>query len=241
MKGSESFVTSTPGRKHDSALSGMGKTKKHPKKRSGPGRAPSAIHKGTGFTMPKTVQRALPQKTPRLQVPAQRKTRPQHGSQEGAVGDGYGASASASGRASSSTSRQRTKKRGRKERYDVPSIPYSVTSSMPAAKALRALQTTAHLLIPRSRFSMLVRDISRSVLEARAGGGQRDWRFQQSALQALQEATEAYITGLFEDANACTLHAKRVTLMPRDIQLARRLREPAIFSSELDGTKVVNS
>ena len=44
------------------------------------------------------------------------------------------------------------------------------------------------------------------------------------ALEALQEAAESYLVHLFEDANLCAIHAKRVTLMPRDIQLARRIR-----------------
>ena len=41
---------------------------------------------------------------------------------------------------------------------------------------------------------------------------------------AIQEATEAYMVGLFEDTNLCAIHAKRVTIMPKDIQLARRIR-----------------
>jgi histone H3 len=51
-----------------------------------------------------------------------------------------------------------------------------------------------------------------------------DLRFQQTALLALQEASEAYLVGLFQDTNLCALHAKRVTIMPKDIQLARRIR-----------------
>jgi histone H3 len=51
-----------------------------------------------------------------------------------------------------------------------------------------------------------------------------DIRFQSTALLAMQEASEAYLIGLFEDANLCTIHAKRVTVMPKDIQLARRIR-----------------
>ncbi|XBI36186.1 hypothetical protein VPH35_121748 [Triticum aestivum] len=60
-----------------------------------------------------------------------------------------------------------------------------------------------------------------------------DLRFQSSAVSALQEAAEAYLIGLFEDTNLCaihklpiysTIHAKRVTIMPKDIQLARRIR-----------------
>merc|ERR1711952_175830 len=49
-------------------------------------------------------------------------------------------------------------------------------------------------------------------------------RFQSSAVMALQEASEAYLVGLFEDTNLCAIHAKRVTIMPKDIQLARRIR-----------------
>ena len=49
-------------------------------------------------------------------------------------------------------------------------------------------------------------------------------RFQVAAVQALQHAAEAYIVGLFEDTNLCAIHARRVTIMPKDIQLARRIR-----------------
>ncbi len=49
-------------------------------------------------------------------------------------------------------------------------------------------------------------------------------RFQSSAVMALQEASEAYLVGLLEDTNLCAIHAKRVTIMPKDIQLARRTR-----------------
>jgi histone H3 len=48
--------------------------------------------------------------------------------------------------------------------------------------------------------------------------------FQMSAVLALQEAAEAYLVGLFEDSNLCAIHAKRVTILPWDIQLARRIR-----------------
>merc|ERR1711977_403556 len=51
-----------------------------------------------------------------------------------------------------------------------------------------------------------------------------DLRFQSSAVLALQEAAEAYMVGLFEDTNLCAIHAKRVTIMPKDMQLARRIR-----------------
>merc|ERR1712080_499804 len=47
-----------------------------------------------------------------------------------------------------------------------------------------------------------------------------DLRFQSSVVMALQEASEAYLVGLFEDTNLCAIHAKRVTIMPKDMQLA---------------------
>ncbi len=52
----------------------------------------------------------------------------------------------------------------------------------------------------------------------------KDLRFQSLAVLALQEASEAYMIGMFDDTNLCALHAKRVTIMPRDMLLARRLR-----------------
>ena len=51
-----------------------------------------------------------------------------------------------------------------------------------------------------------------------------DLRWQGSAINALQEAAEAYLVGLFEDVNLSAIHAKRVTIMPKDILLARRIR-----------------
>lgn len=53
---------------------------------------------------------------------------------------------------------------------------------------------------------------------------QSNFRIQARAIAALQEATEAYLVGLFEDANLCAIHAKRVTLQPKDMQLALRIR-----------------
>lgn len=58
-------------------------------------------------------------------------------------------------------------------------------------------------------------------------GYRTDIRFKAGALLAVQEAAEAYIVGLFEDGYLCAIHAKRVTLMPRDLLLARRIRGEA--------------
>ena len=51
-----------------------------------------------------------------------------------------------------------------------------------------------------------------------------DMHFQSHAVLALQEAAEAYLVGLFEDTNLCAIHVKHVSIMPKDIQLARRIR-----------------
>jgi histone H3 len=52
----------------------------------------------------------------------------------------------------------------------------------------------------------------------------QDIRFQSQAILALQEASEAYLVSLFEDTNLCAIHAKRVTIMTKDLHLARRIR-----------------
>ena len=44
------------------------------------------------------------------------------------------------------------------------------------------------------------------------------------AVKCLQEAVEAYLVALFEDTNLCAIHAKHVTIMPKDVQLARCIR-----------------
>ncbi|POO01297.1 histone H3/CENP-A [Trema orientale] len=72
------------------------------------------------------------------------------------------------------------------------------------------------LRLQRNMEERLVREIAQDF--------KTDLRFQSSAVAALQEAAEAYLVGLFEDTNLCAIHAKRVTIMPKDIQLARRIR-----------------
>ena len=72
------------------------------------------------------------------------------------------------------------------------------------------------LLMRKLPFQRLVREIAQDF--------KTELRFQSSAILALQEACEAYLVGLFEDTNLCAIHAKRVTIMPKDIQLARRIR-----------------
>ena len=85
-----------------------------------------------------------------------------------------------------------------------------------ALREIRRYQKSTDLLIRKLPFQRLVREIAMSV--------RGDVRFSPASLLALQEASEAYLVGLFEDTNFCALHAKRVTIMPKDIQLARRIR-----------------
>ncbi|PWN47404.1 histone-fold-containing protein [Violaceomyces palustris] len=95
-----------------------------------------------------------------------------------------------------------------------------------ALREIRKYQKSTDLLIQKLPFARLVREVAGDfiTLERNAGGAFTGLRWQSSALLALQEATEAYLVHLFEDANLCAIHAKRVTIMQRDIQLARRIR-----------------
>ncbi|KFH43127.1 histone H3-like centromeric protein-like protein [Hapsidospora chrysogenum ATCC 11550] len=88
-----------------------------------------------------------------------------------------------------------------------------------ALREIRKYQSSTKLLVQKLPFARLCREIG---LRFRPQG--KDFRWQSHALQALQEAAEAYLVYLFEDANLCAIHAKRVTLMKKDIQLARRIR-----------------
>ena len=85
-----------------------------------------------------------------------------------------------------------------------------------AIREIRKYQKSTDLLIRKLPFQRLVREIAQEY--------KSDLRFQSSAVAALQEASESYLVGLFEDTNLCAIHAKRVTIMPKDMQLARRIR-----------------
>ncbi|XP_069025070.1 histone H3-like centromeric protein A isoform X2 [Embiotoca jacksoni] len=90
----------------------------------------------------------------------------------------------------------------------------------PGTKALmeiRKYQKSTDLLLRKGPFSRLVREVCQNFSRG-------DLRWQVYALMALQEAAEAFLVLLFSDANLCAIHAKRVTVFPRDIQLARRIR-----------------
>ena len=85
-----------------------------------------------------------------------------------------------------------------------------------ALREIRRYQKSTELLIRKVPFQRLVREIAQDF--------RTDLKFQSNAILALQEGAEAYLIGLFENANLCAIHAKRVTIMPKDIHLARRIR-----------------
>jgi histone H3 len=85
-----------------------------------------------------------------------------------------------------------------------------------ALREIRRYQKSTELLIRKLPFQRLVREIAQDF--------KTDLRFQSSAVMALQEAAEAYLVSLFEDTNLAAIHAKRVTIQPKDLSLARRLR-----------------
>ena len=91
--------------------------------------------------------------------------------------------------------------------------PHRYRTGTVALREIRRYQKSTELLIRKLPFQ---REIAQDF--------KTDLRFQSSAVLALQEASEAYLVGLFEDTNLCAIHAKRVTIMPKDIQLARRIR-----------------
>jgi histone H3 len=92
----------------------------------------------------------------------------------------------------------------------------------PGTKAMRDIrwyQKSTDLLIKKAPFQRLVKEIMRDIRDERG-----DFRIQAVAVQALQEASEAFIVHLFENTNLCAIHAKRITIAPVDMRLARRVR-----------------
>ncbi len=94
--------------------------------------------------------------------------------------------------------------------------PHRVRPGTKALREIRKYQKSTELLIRKLPFQRLVREIAQDF--------KTDLRFQSSAVLALQEAAEAYLVGLFEDTNLCAIHSGRVTILAKDMQLARRLR-----------------
>ena len=94
---------------------------------------------------------------------------------------------------------------------------YRASPGVRALSDIRRYQKSTENLIRRLPFQRLVREVTRNI-------SGKEFKYQVSALFALQEAAESYLVGLFEDTNLCSIHAKRVTIMPKDMNLARRIR-----------------
>ena len=83
-------------------------------------------------------------------------------------------------------------------------------------REIRRYQRSTNLLIRKFPFQRLVREIAQKLMPKVC--------FQSAAVMALQEASETYLVRLFEDTNLCAVHANRVTIMAKDMRLARRIR-----------------
>ena len=94
--------------------------------------------------------------------------------------------------------------------------PHRYRAGTVAVQDIRHFQKISALLIRKLPFQRLVREITQDF--------KTDLRFQSAAILCLQEAVEAYLVRLFDDANLCAIHARRVTIMPKDILLTRRIR-----------------
>lgn len=121
------------------------------------------------------------------------------------------ATASQSQKAKKPMSATQSQAEGKKRRYKPGTV---------ALREIKHYQKSTDLLLPRAPFQRLVREIT--------GNIDGDLRFAPQALIAIQEASEAYLTGVFEDSQLCAIHAKRVTVQKKDLDLARRIRGDAV-------------
>ena len=87
-------------------------------------------------------------------------------------------------------------------------------------REIRRFQKSNELLFRGKPFERFAREL--------ANNHKSDVRFSKDAVRALQDATESFLTGLLHEANLCAIHAKRSTVQPRDLHLARRLRNGAV-------------
>ena len=98
-----------------------------------------------------------------------------------------------------------------------------------ALREIRRFQKNTDVVIRKLPFQRLVQEITQKLYPG------RDLLFQSLSMLALQEASEAYLIGLLEDTNLAAMHAKRVTIMPRDMALARRIRGEVYVKPNKDG------
>ncbi|XP_029655815.1 histone H3.2-like [Octopus sinensis] len=94
--------------------------------------------------------------------------------------------------------------------------PHRFRPGVVAMREIRRYQKSTDLLLRKLPFQRLVRETAQFI--------KTDLRFQSSAIVALQKAAESYLVGIFEDSNLCAIHGKKVTIMPNDMHLSRRIR-----------------
>jgi histone H3 len=102
--------------------------------------------------------------------------------------------------------------------------PYRYRPGTVALRQIRRYQKSTELLIRKMPFQRLAREIVQDLNTGVSFPRHDANRFQSTSLLAMQESVEAFSVGLFEDANLCAIHAKRVTIMPKDMQLSLRIR-----------------
>ncbi|MCH1574666.1 MAG: hypothetical protein L7S67_00165 [Flavobacteriales bacterium] len=108
--------------------------------------------------------------------------------------------------------------------FKQPRQPRQKRRTRPGTVAVREIikyQRSSNLLIRKAPFQRLVREIVNDLSQTSTG---TNFRFKETAMMALQESCEAYLVGLMEDTNLCCIHAKRETVMTKDMRLARRIR-----------------
>lgn len=98
--------------------------------------------------------------------------------------------------------------------------PHRFKAGTVALREIRKYQKTTDLLIRKLPFQRMVREV--------ASEYKADVRFQSSSILAIQESLENYLTGLFEDGNKCAIHAKRVTLMAKDLHLVSKIKSAIV-------------
>ncbi|XP_017787304.1 PREDICTED: histone H3.3-like [Nicrophorus vespilloides] len=107
------------------------------------------------------------------------------------------------------------KKKKSNKKYVITQAGVAQTMSANLIKEMKKLQLSVEDLIPKMTFCRLIKEIMQKYGE---------YRIQGQALQGLQTAAEMYMVQMFEDSNKCTMHARRATLQPPDMQLVLNIR-----------------
>ena len=95
--------------------------------------------------------------------------------------------------------------------------PYRYRPGTVALREIQRYQKSTELLLRKLPFQRLVREVVWQVAN-------KDYRMQSTALLAMQEAAEAHLVRMFSEVNDIAIHGRRVTIIPKDIMLWRRLR-----------------